>query len=91
MQHAEIETLQLTLDEPEVNFATARHAAEALAAERIAEPFLIAWYDGKKGEEHPAVPECQHKPGWLSYAEGHGGQLRVDVNGGEYCFVFAPS
>jgi hypothetical protein len=35
------------------------------------------------------VPECQHKPGWLAYAEGHGGRVRVDVNETEYSFIFA--
>ena len=40
----------------------------------------------KQGEEHPEVPECQHKPGWLAYAEGHGGWVRVDVNETEYSF-----
>ena len=43
----------------------------------------------KQGEEHPEVPECQHKPGWLAYAEGHGGRVRVDVNETEYSFIFA--
>jgi hypothetical protein len=50
---------------------------------------LIAWYDGKKGEEHPHVPECQHKPGWLAYAEGHGGRIRIDVNETEYSFIYS--
>ncbi len=67
----------------------ARRLAGVLAAESLAEPMLIAWYDGQKGEEHPEVPECQHKPGWLAYAEGHGGRLRVDVNEGEFSFIFA--
>lgn len=58
-------------------------------AESLSESLLIAWYGGVKGEEHPEVPECQHKPGWLAYAEGHGGRVRVDVNAGEYSFIFA--
>jgi len=36
---------------------------EALAAIRLNEPILIVWFDGKRGEEHPHVPECQHQPG----------------------------
>jgi len=60
-----------------------------LAADSAHEPMLIAWFDGKKGEEHPHPPECQHKPGWPAYAEGHGGRLRVDVNQDEFSFIFA--
>jgi hypothetical protein len=50
---------------------------------------IVAWYDGQKGEEHPVVPECQHKPGWLAYAEGHGGNIRVNINDGEFEFIFS--
>ena len=50
---------------------------------------LIAWFDGEKNEEQPEVLECQHKPGWLAYAAGHGGRVRVDVNKTEYSFIFA--
>lgn len=81
---------QVTLHlEGALGFDRARQGAEQLAADSIANPMLIAWYDGIRGEEHPEVPECQHQPGWLAYAEGHGGQLRVDVNDGAYSFIFA--
>ena len=89
MDHKEIPVLQLQLDQECLEFETAREAAEKLISDRITDPMLIAWFDGKKGEEHPEVPECQHKPGWLTYAEGHGGKLRVDINGEEYSFIFA--
>jgi len=52
---------------------------------------LVAWYDGMKHEEHPWVQECQHKPGWLAYADGHGGCLRVDINKDKYSFIFSES
>ncbi|MCL5061262.1 MAG: AF1514 family protein [Candidatus Thermoplasmatota archaeon] len=38
----------------------------------------------------PQVQECTgDKPGWLAYAESHAGNLEVNVNGGEFIFVFA--
>jgi len=48
---------------------------------------LIAWYDEIKGEEHPSIPECQHKHGWLAYAEGHDARIRIDINQ-NYSFVY---
>ena len=50
---------------------------------------LLAWFDREGGKESPEVPECQHKPGWLAYAESHGGDLKVDINHGAYVFIFA--
>ncbi len=89
MEHAELLTLNIDAEKKDLDFSLARQLADKLASESISEPMLIAWYDGKKGEEHPYVPECQHKPGWLAYAEGHGGRVRIDVNKTEYSFIYA--
>ena len=89
MQETPIPRQSIQVTGSEMAFPLARALAETLATSQLNEPMLIAWYDGQKGEEHPAVPECQHKPGWLAYAEGHGGRLRVDVNEGEFSFIFA--
>lgn len=67
-------------------------SAQALAktaAQRLAPgAMLLAWYDRPRGRESPEVPECTQKPGWLAYAESHGGDIRVDINHGEYVFMF---
>ena len=88
MAHTGYETITITI-EGDADFAGANAEAMRQAAAVLTEPMLIAWYDGQKGEEHPHVPECQHKPGWLAYAESHGGRIRVDVNDGEFSFIFA--
>ncbi|MFV1983107.1 MAG: AF1514 family protein [Thiohalomonadales bacterium] len=89
MKHSNIETVKLDIDEKNIDFALAKRLSEELASTIIQYPMLIAWFDGKKNEEHPSVPECQHKPGWLAYADGHGGRIRVDINENEYSFIFA--
>lgn len=89
MKHKELITQKMSIEGKEMEFSLARSLAEGLASSSISEPMFIAWYDGIKGDEHPHVPECQHKPGWLAYAEGYGGRIRIDVNGGEFSFVFA--
>ncbi|MEN8108300.1 MAG: AF1514 family protein [Pseudomonadota bacterium] len=89
MEHVQLESQRINVKGKELNFSLAEILAEDLASGSLSEPMLIAWFDGKKGEEHPQVPECQHKPGWLAYAEGHGGRIRIDVNENEYSFIFA--
>ena len=81
--------IKINVEGKELDFALAKRLSEELATSLLSDPLLIAWYDGKKGEEHPSVPECQHKPGWIAYAEGHGGCIRVDINEGEYSYIFS--
>jgi len=73
----------------QLDYESARAIADTVACQVMESPMCIAWFDGQKQEEHPAVPECQHKPGWLAYAEGHGGNLMVNLNQGEFIFAFA--
>lgn len=72
-----------------LDYAAAHALAEEKAQSELQQPMLVAWYDGQKQQEHPEVPECSHKPGWLAYADGHGGVLRIDINDGEFSFVYA--
>ena len=84
-----METRSITTGTSPLTFAVARRQAEEAIQDILPNPMLIAWYDGQQQQEHPEVPECQHQPGWLAYAEGHGGQIRVDINEGEFSFIFA--
>ncbi len=85
----EMQRVAINVEGIAMDIALANALAEQIAA-RLAEDFLLlAWYDGQRKEEHPSVPECQHKPGWLAYAEGHGGNIRVRINDGEFDFIFA--
>ncbi len=73
----------------ELDFETAELLARALARRPgEEEPMLLAWFDRKSGRASPDIPECQHLPSWLAYAQGHGSNLRVDINRGEYVFAF---
>lgn len=91
MHETETEMRQVVIDIKGVplDVALANSLAERVAAHLAEEYLLLAWYDGQRNEEHPHVPECQHKPGWLAYAEGHGGNIRVRLNDGEFDFIFA--
>lgn len=78
----------LTVTGCDLDFDTAQRLARALASRQGAEPMLLAWFDRRRGQASPDIPECQRLPGWLAYAQGHGGNLTVDINGGEYLFIF---
>jgi hypothetical protein len=84
-----MQEIALTVSGVVLDFAAVQALARLAAGSAAPEPMLLAWYDRRRGQESPQVPECQHKPGWLAYAESHGGDIRVDVNDGEYVFIFA--
>lgn len=79
----------LTVSGLALDFETAQALARIAAGSAAPEPMPLAWFDRARGRESPQVPECQRKPGWLAYAESHGGDIRVDINDGEYVFIFA--
>ena len=75
----------------ELDFDSARAMASLLAGKVVGGAMLVAWFDGKAGKGHPDASECTDKPGWLAYAESHGGDIRVNINHHEYVFIFAPA
>lgn len=64
-------------------------AAKTLALKTAGDALLVSWYDGKHNVGYPEVHECTgDKPGWFAYALSHGGNLGVNINNGEFIFVF---
>jgi hypothetical protein len=84
-----METIRVTVEGAEVNFDAARKRADDIAAGKLKEPLLVAWYDGVAGLGHPDVPECTDRPGWQVYAESRGGELTIDVNSGQYILIYS--
>jgi hypothetical protein len=73
-----------------LDYAAAQALASVLSKKVARDAMLVAWFDGKNDVGYPVVQECTgDKPGWLAYAESHGGNLGVNINGGEFVFVFA--
>jgi hypothetical protein len=48
MQHKDLETIKITVEGKEIDFLLARCLSEDMALTIVAEPMLIAWFDGKK-------------------------------------------
>lgn len=84
MRVIDVTTVGVKLD-----FATARAMAGLLAGKITEDAMLVAWYEGTTGTGHPDAQECTDKPGWLAYAESHGGEVRININHHEYVFIFA--
>lgn len=67
----------------------ARDVAEQEARKHMADPMLLGWYDRRTGAFSPQVECCSdEKPGWVVYAETRGGSLTIDVNKGDYYFIY---
>jgi hypothetical protein len=74
-------------------FAEAMAGARRLAAERLGDPMLLAWYDRDRDFESPQhASECGSpgaEPGYRVYALHRGARLEVDVEDGRFVFLFA--
>ena len=84
-----INPVDITVDDKNLDFDTAREIADHKAKEYGSDPMLLAWYQGKTGNHTPKV-ECgaQGKPGWIVYAESRGANITVDINDEEYVFIY---
>ena len=81
--------IKLMNDYPDLDFAEAKDIAKQKAKEACADPMLLSWYQGKTGDSYPNL-ECGpgDKPAWIVYAESRGGDLTIDINEGQYVFIF---
>lgn len=82
-------TVQPNLKDLLLDYEMAKSFSDLEDSQLSKEFMIVAWYDGQNDVEHPSVPECQHKPGWQAYADGHGGEIKVDINGGEFIFIYS--
>jgi hypothetical protein len=50
---------------------------------------LLSWNNAETGEYYPKT-ECGHsgRPPWVVYADARGADLIIDVNDGQYTFMF---
>ena len=81
--------IKVNIDNPTLDFESAMGLAKQKAKETCADPMLLSWYNGKTGESYPNL-ECGpgEKPAWIQYAESRGGDLTIDINDGQYVFIF---
>ena len=81
--------IELKIDNPDPDFEDAKDLAKQKAKEFCADPMLLSWYQGKTGESYPNLESGPgDKPAWITYAESRGGDLTINVNGGQFVFIF---
>jgi hypothetical protein len=83
------DVVALNLDDPALDLGKAKDAAKAKAKEICKDPMLLSWKNGKTGAFYPHF-ECgsSERPAWIVFAEARGGDLTIDVNDGEFVFIY---
>ena len=83
------EHVTLKIDNPDLDFTEAKALARQKAQAICADPMLLSWYQGKTGESYPNL-ECgpDDRPAWIVYAASRGGNLTIDINAGQYVFIY---
>ena len=84
------DAIKVNIPDQDLDFEKAKREALSKAGGVIDSPTLMAWYEKRTGRYSPDVECCgEEKPSWMIYAESRGGNTVVDINEGEYVFMFA--
>ncbi len=81
--------IRIEVDSKNLSFVQVKNIARAKAKEIAEDPMLLSWYNGINGEYFPKV-ECgvRDKPVWIVFAESRGADIAVNINDGEYIFLY---
>ncbi|UCH21015.1 MAG: AF1514 family protein [Deltaproteobacteria bacterium] len=81
--------IKIGIDDKDLELVKAKEFAKQKAKELCPDPMLLSWYQGGTGESYPNL-ECGRgeKPAWVLYAESRGANLTIDVNDGQYIFIY---
>lgn len=81
--------INLMIDDEELDFESAKYIAKEKAKELTTDPMMLSWFSGKTGEFYPKT-ECgpMDKPPWIVFAESRGADIAININDGEYIFLY---
>jgi len=81
--------IQIEVDGKDLDFSRAKEIAKAQAQELSRDPMLLSWYNGRNGDYFPKL-ECgpRDKPVWIVFGESRGADIAVNINDGEFIFLF---
>ena len=80
---------KITVERKNLDFSEAKEITKTKAKEFAPDPMLLSWYNGKTGDYYPTL-DCgfRDKPVWIIFAESRGADLAININDGEYVFLF---
>jgi len=83
------EIVKLQISESNLDFQSVKERVKEKAREHCPDPMLLSWYHRTTGEFYPKL-ECSFgdRPAWMVFAEARGANLTVNVNDGEFIFLF---
>jgi len=81
--------VKIGVEQEDLDFLEAKTIAKGQAKALAPDPMLLSWYNGKTGDYYPKY-DCGtwEKPVWLLFAESRGADIAVNINDGEYIFLF---
>ncbi|MGD9234939.1 MAG: AF1514 family protein [Desulfobacterales bacterium] len=81
--------IKVRIDDKDLDYLTAKEIAKNKATELSQDPMLLSWYCGRTGDYFPKI-ECgsRDKPVWILFAESRGADIAVNINDGEYIFLY---
>jgi len=83
------EEVRLRAEQGGLDFEKARDLARRKAREICAESMLLSWNNAVTGECYPTIAcGMSNRPAWVVYAEARGADLTIDINDGQYTFMF---
>ena len=81
--------VNLRISELDLDFQSVKQRAKEKAREHCPDPMLLSWYHRTTGEFYPKLAcDFGDKPVWMVFAEARGANLTVNVNDGEFIFLF---
>ena len=81
--------IKLSIDQEDLDFDSAKDLAKQKAKELTDDPMMLSWFNGKTNDFYPKT-ECgpMDKPPWIVFAESRGADIAININDGDYIFLF---
>ena len=81
--------IKIQVDQKNLSAEQAKDIAKAKAKELSKDPMLLSWYNGRNGEYFPKM-DCGtwDKPVWIVFAESRGADIAININDGDYVFLY---
>lgn len=81
--------IKIDIDNDSLDFSAAKDFAKQKMKALSPDSMLLSWFKGQTGEHYPTI-KCGNsdKPAWIEWAESRGGDTTIDINDGEYIFIF---